>query len=109
MNLQEMLLFRRLELFFDDPKRIILVGDLNAILDPKVDKAGRGGSGSARCESSLIVLMAQHDLVNWFILDHPGREMWTWLDSLTSVCIRTYLDRVLSPNLLGVPCSTGNG
>ena len=31
--------FWRLEPFFDDLKRIILVGDWNAIFDPKIDKA----------------------------------------------------------------------
>ena len=69
--------FRRLEPFLDDPKRIILVGNWNAILDPKIDKAGRGTSGSDRCESSLIDLMAQHYLVNRFRLDRPEREIWT--------------------------------
>ena len=86
--------FRRLELFLDDPKRIILVDDWNAILDPKIDKAGWGASGSDRCESSLIGLMAQHDLVDRFRLDHPGREMWAWPDSSPSVRIKTYLDSV---------------
>ena len=39
--------------------------------------------------------MAHHDLVDRFRLDHPGREMWTWLDSSPSVRARSYLDRVL--------------
>ena len=55
--------FRRWEPFLDDPKRIVLVGDWNAILDPKIDKGGRGTSGSARCESSLIDLLAEFDLI----------------------------------------------
>ena len=67
--------FRRLEPFLNDPKWIILVGDWNAILYPKIDKVGWGVNGSDRCESSLIDFMAQHDLVNMFRLDHPGREM----------------------------------
>ena len=37
--------FRRLAPFHDDPKRIVLVGDWNAILDPKIDRAGRGAVG----------------------------------------------------------------
>ena len=99
--------FRRLEQFLDDPKRIILDGDWNAILDPKIDKAGWGASGSDKCESSLIEQMAQHELVDRFRLDHPGREMWKWFDSSLSVRIRTYLDREPLPNLLDVPRSTG--
>ena len=69
--------FRRLKPFLDDPKRIILVGDWNAILDPKIDKARWGASGSDRYESSLINLMVQHDLVDRFRLDRPERNMWT--------------------------------
>ena len=38
--------FRRLEPLLDDPKGIILVGDWNAILGPKIDKDGWGASGS---------------------------------------------------------------
>ena len=63
-------IFRLLELFLDYPKRIILLDDWNAILDPEIDKAGRGASGLDRCESSLIDLMAQHDLVDKFRMDH---------------------------------------
>ena len=58
--------FWQLEPFFDDPKRKILMGDWNTILDPTVDKAGWGASGSDERESSLIDLMAQHNLVDWF-------------------------------------------
>ena len=31
--------FRRLAPFLDDSKRLLLMGDWNAILDPKIDKA----------------------------------------------------------------------
>ena len=48
-----------------------------------------------RCESSLVGLMTCHDLVDRFRLDHPGWEMWTWLDSSPSAKVGSYLDRVL--------------
>ena len=32
--------FRRLAPFLDDTKRLVLMGDWNAILDPKIDKVG---------------------------------------------------------------------
>ena len=51
------------------------MGGWNAILDPKIDKGGRGASGLDRCESSLIDLLAEHDLVDRFCLNHPEREM----------------------------------
>ena len=36
--------FRRLAPFLDDSKWIVLMGDWNAILDPKIDKVKRGAS-----------------------------------------------------------------
>ena len=87
--------FRRLAPFLDATKRLVLMGDWNAILDPKIDKVGRGARRVGRCESSLAGLMTRHDLVDRFRLDHPGREMWTWLDSSPSAKVGSYLDRVL--------------
>ena len=87
--------FHRLVLFLDDSKRLVLMGDWNAILDPKIDDVGRGACRLGRCESSLIGLMACHDLVDRFHLDHLGREMLTWLDSSPSAKVDSYLDRVL--------------
>ena len=87
--------FRRLAPFLDDTKRLVLMGDWNAILDPKIDKAGWGASRLGRCESSLVGFVTRHGLVDRFRLDHPGREMWTWLDSSPSAKVGSYLDRVL--------------
>ena len=87
--------FRRLAPFLDDSKRLVLMGDWNAILDPKIDKVGRGASSLGRCESSLVGFVTRHSLVDRFRLDHPGRAMWTWLDSSPSAKVGSYLDRVL--------------
>ena len=87
--------FRRLAPFLDDTKRLVLMGDWNAILDPKIDMVGLGASRLGRCESSLVGIMTRHDLVDRFRLDHPGREMWTWLDRSPSAKVGSYLDRVL--------------
>ena len=78
---------------FGVPMRI--VGDWNAILDPKIDKAGRGASGLDRCESCLVVFIARFNLVDKIRPDHPGREMWTWTDSSPSVRIRSKLNIAL--------------
>ena len=67
--------FRRLVPFLDDTNRLVLMGDWNAILDPKIDKVDRGANRLGRCESSLVGFMTRHDLVNRFRLDHPGLEM----------------------------------
>ena len=48
--------FRRLAPFLDDSKRPVLMGDWNAILDPKIDKVGWGASRVGRCEISLVGL-----------------------------------------------------
>ena len=87
--------FRRLALFLDDTKRLVLMGNWNVILDPKIDKVRRGANRLGRCESSLVGFMTRHDLVDRFRLDHPGREMWTRLDSSPSAKVGSYLDRVL--------------
>ena len=58
--------FRRFGQFLVSPKGIVLVGYWNAILEPKIDGAGWGASGSKRCESSLINLKAEHTLVDRF-------------------------------------------
>ena len=71
--------FRRLAPFLDDSKRLVLMGDWNAILDPRIDKVGQGASRLGRCESSLVDLMSRYGLVDRFRLDHPGWEMWMWL------------------------------
>ena len=104
--------FRWFGPFLDDSKRLVLMGDWNAILDPKLDKGGWGARGSDRCESSLIDLLAEYDLVDRFRLDHPRREPWAWLGYSPSGQIRPYLDRVLEEQTgtsLLVPRSTGQG
>ena len=87
--------FRRLAPSLDDLKRQVLMGDWNAILDPKIDKVRWGASRLGRCKSSLVGLMTRHDLVDRFRLDHRGREMWMWLDSSPSAKVGSYFDRVL--------------
>ena len=48
--------FHQLALFLDDLKRPVLMSDWNAILDPKINKVGRGAKRLGRCESSLVGL-----------------------------------------------------
>ena len=59
--------FRRLEPFLDDTKRLVLMGDWNAILDPKIDKVGKGANRLGRCESSLVGFMTRHGLIDSFV------------------------------------------
>ena len=71
--------FRWLEPFLNNSKQWVLMGDWNAILDHKVDKGERSARGMGRCESSLIDFLAEFDLIDRFRLNHPLREMWTWM------------------------------
>ena len=57
------------------------MGDWNAILVPNIDRAGRGASSLARCDSGLSDFLTEFDLVDRYRLDHPGREMWTLIGS----------------------------
>ena len=86
---------RRLGSFLDASKRTVLVGDWNAILDPNLDRAGRGASSVARCDNALLNFLTEFELVDRFRLDHSGREMWTWIGNSPSGQVRSYLDRVL--------------
>ena len=88
--------FRQLAPILDDTKRLVLMGDWNAILDPKIDKVGQGANRLGRCESSLVGFVTRHGLVDKFRLDHQGREKWTWLDRSPSAKVGSYLDRVLT-------------
>ena len=100
---------RRLAPFLNNTKRLVLIGDWNAILDPKIDKVERGARRLRRCESSLVDLMTRHDLVDRYRLDHTERKMWTWLDISPSAKVGSYLDRVLEELIatsLIVPRST---
>ena len=48
--------FRRLALFLNDTKRLVLMGNWNAILDPKIDKVGRGASRLGSVKAVLSAL-----------------------------------------------------
>ena len=64
--------FLQLAPFQDNSKRLVLMGDWSAILDPKIDRVRLGASGLGRCESRLVDLMIRHDLVDMLHLEHPG-------------------------------------
>ena len=51
--------FRRLAPFLDYTKRLVLMGDWNAILDPNIDKVGRGVNRLVRIWSTGFVWITQ--------------------------------------------------
>ena len=95
-NINTKFFLRRLGSFLDASRRTVLVGDWNAILDPNIDRAGRGASSWARCDSGLSDFLTEFDLVDRYRLDHPGREIWTWIGSSPSGQVRSYLGQSVS-------------
>ena len=69
--------------------------DWNATLDPNIDRACRGASGLVRCDSGLSNFLTGFNLIDRYRLDHPRREMWTWIGSSPPGQVRSYLDRML--------------
>ena len=75
---------KTLEPYLSDPKRTILMGDWNSILDPEIDRAGKGNGGSGwngNPDDTLINFLAEHRLVDRYRQDHPKEKVWTWTNS----------------------------
>ena len=88
--------FREIEPFLNYSGRLVLMGDWNAILNPNIDRPGRGDSaGGGMFEPSLVDFMERSDLVDRFRVDHPDEKVWTWGNSSSSNPLASYLDRVL--------------
>ncbi len=66
--------FRQLAPFLDDTKRLVLMGDWNAILDPKIDKVGRGAS-RAGIQRALVGAVTGNRW--WVSLKHRIRDFAT--------------------------------
>ena len=47
--------YRRLKPFLDDPKRLVLTGDWNANLDPKIDRVGRENMKGMKAVWSILL------------------------------------------------------
>ena len=81
-------LFRRLASFLDDTKRLVLMGDWNAILDPKIDKVGRGANRLERWESSLVCFMTGSVTKGVITLLKKGdRHVWEDLDDYRPITL----------------------
>ena len=48
--------FRWLTSFLDNSKRLVLMGDWNRILDPKIDRVGQGGNRLGGVKAALLAL-----------------------------------------------------
>ena len=97
----------QIESFLTDLKQLVLVGDWNAILDPKLDR-GAGSSGPVgKFDRGLLDFVGKFDLVDRYRLDNPGEEQWTWTHSSPSVTYASYIDRMFvrraDPDIISCP------
>ena len=76
-------------------KRVILVGDWNAVLDPNLDR-GAISAGTNTLDARYFRDFVQRlDLVDKFRERHPNKIVWTWTGRGASAQLYSYLDRVL--------------
>ena len=121
--------FRRLAPFLDDTKRLALMGDWNAILDPKIDKSGGELEGWEGVKADLLpswLVMVWSTGSDWItqggrcgrgLIAHPLPKWvptWTeyWLEELiaTSLVVTRSTDHKLvsvSLRLANRPCLAG--
>ena len=87
--------FRRIEPYVVPSKRVILVGDWNAVLDPNLDR-GAISAGTNTLDARYFRDFVQRlDLVDKFRERHPNKIVWTWTGRGASAQLYSYLDRVL--------------
>ena len=84
--------FRRIEPYVMPSKRVILVGDWNAVLDPNLD---RGASSTYTLDARYFHEFVERlDLVDKFRERHPNKVVWSWAGRGASAQLYSYLDRV---------------
>ena len=103
--------FRRIEPYVVPSKRVILVGDWNAVLDPNLDR-GAISTGTNTLDARYFRDFVQRlDLVDKFRERHPNKIIWTWTGRGASAQLYSYLDRVLVKRVdleyLGRGCPRG--
>ena len=87
--------FRRIEPYVVPSKRVILVGDWNAVLDPNLDR-GAVSAGTNTLDARYFRDFVQRlDLVDKFRERYPNKIVWTWTGRGASAQLYSYLDRVL--------------
>ena len=87
--------FRRIEPYVVPSKRVILVGDWNAVLDPNLDRGATSAGTNPLDARYFREFVQQLDLVDKFRERHPNKIVWTWTGRGASAQLYSYLDRVL--------------
>ena len=86
--------FRRIEPFVIPSKRVILVGDWNAVLDPDLDRGAISAGTNTLDARYFREFVERLDLVDKFRERHPNKIAWTWTGSGASDQLYGYLDLV---------------
>ena len=87
--------FRRIEPYVVPSKRVILVGDWNAVLDPNLDRGATSTDTNSLDARYFREFVQKFDLVDKFRERHPNKIVWTWTGRGASAQLYSYLDRVL--------------
>ena len=87
--------FRRIEPYVVPSKRVILVGDWNAVLDPNLDRGATSAGTNPLDARYFREFVQKFDLVDKFRERHPNKIVWTWTGRGASAQLYSYLDRVL--------------
>ena len=99
--------FRRIEPFMTSSRRLVLAGDWNAVLDPKIDRGGARRDTNNLDAKLFRNFVERFDLADKFREEHPNKVEWTWTGRGASGQLSSYLDRVLvrrvNLDLLGSP------
>ena len=86
---------RRIEPYVVPSKRVILVGDWNAVLDPNLVPALVAPLSNSLDARYFREFVQKFDLVDKFRERHPNKLVWTWTGRGASAQLYSYLDRVL--------------
>ena len=86
--------FRRIEPYVPS-KRVILVGDWNAVLDPNLDRGAITVGTNTLDARHFCDFVQRLDLVDKFRERHPNKIACTWTGRGASAQLYSYLDRVL--------------
>ena len=87
--------FRRIEPYVVPSKRVILVGDWNAALDPNFDRGAISAVTNTLDARYFRDFVQRLDLVDKFCERHPNKIAWTWTGRGSSAQLYSYLGRVL--------------
>ena len=87
--------FRCIEPYVIPSKRVILVGDWNAVLDPNLDRGAISAATNTLDARYFREFVQRLDLVDKFRERHSNKIVWTWTGRGASAQLYSYLDRVL--------------